>query len=189
MRKLFIFLLFLAIPLLSADLFNIGTIINGNVSGVPPSSGDFLAYYDTPNSVTYIFRFTYVDSSDSYHSPPIYIGDCNATAGFIRAKQSATGDANVILHYAADDRNTWETVTPAALDAVSNSEKATTLTGQQFTNGRWLVIECAGGGANNQDGNVMTVTVELLKDMDNTLTANGKVIRCAKVARIANTNP
>jgi len=190
MYRILLTLLILTGFLFATDHFNVGEVMDGGVESIPPSSGDYIAYYETPTSVVYIYRCTFAtDSTDNYHSKPLYIGDCNAEDAFIQAKQSATGDANVILHYSADDRNVWESETLAALDQVSNTAKTGTLGSDvAFHGGRWMVIECDGQDTNGLD-NTMTVIVQLKKDLLNPVTANGRIVDLANVANHSNTNP
>ena len=176
----------------SADIFNNGTIVNGDRQGTP-SSGDFVCYFETATHVTYFWQFTFVDSSDNYHSRPLYIGHANKEDGYISFIQSTTGDANPILHYSNDDRTKWVDVTPADLNAVSSTMIADTLGANggndlAFHAARWLVVECASGGATNQDDNVMYVTVRLRKTTP-TAMYNDQFVKFARVASTSKTNP
>jgi len=178
----------------SADIYNNGTIVNGDIEGTP-SSGDFVATFESPTHVTYFWQFTFVDSSDNYHSRPLYIGDCNKEDGYISFIQSTAGDANPILHYSNDDRTRWvAAITPTDLDAVSTTMIADTL-GQidggndlVFHSARWLVVECASGSATNRDDNVMYVTVRLRKTTP-TAMYNDQFVKFARVASTSKTNP
>lgn len=176
-----------------------GTYVQSNArvytgEGSAPSSGDYYQVFEDENHITYKWKFTYVDSSDAVHSLPFYIGGANVVDGRITAKQSATGDANILLHYAADDRNTWEIDTPNGLDAVSSTLKADTLgydAGADeplFHAARWLVVEAAGGGTNNQDGNVMTIVLSLKKQYPS-INANGTERKLAHIASKYLTQP
>ena len=82
----------------SADIFNNGKVVNGNISG-EPASGDYIAYYEDYSHITYVWQFTFIDSSDNYHSKPMYIGNANTVDGYMSAIQTATGDANIFYHY------------------------------------------------------------------------------------------
>ena len=193
-------LIFIALALMlfngmatSADIFNNGRIVNGDRQGTP-ASGDFVCTFESPTHVTYFWQFTYVDSSDNYHSRPLYIGDSNKEDGYISFIQSTTGDANPTLHYSNDDRTRWVAITPTDLDAVSSTLVADTL-GQidggndlTFHAARWLVVECASGSTTNADDNVMYVTVRLRKTTP-TAMYNDQFVRFAKVATSSKTNP
>lgn len=188
-RKI-IFILFVLISFsLAADIFNVGTVYNGNAQ-VVPTTGDIVAYWETEDQVTVKFRFTFVDSSDAYHSKPVYIGDCNVAYSYATAIQSATGDANIIWHYSSDDRNTWwAVVTPSGLDAVSSTAKTDTLginggvvsTAHKVS--QWLVIESVGGGSSNHDGNIFTIVLAFEKDV------LGSTFKGQRVASKSGTSP
>ncbi len=177
----------------SADIHNNGTIVNGDRQGTP-ASGDFVCTFESPTHVTYFWQFTFVDSSDNYHSRPLYIGDANADDGYFSAIQSATGDANIVLHYSNDDRTKWVAITPTDLDAVSTTMVADTLgrldgaNDLTFHQARWLVVECASGSSTNQDDNIMYVTVRLKKKQP-TAMYNDQFVRFAKVATSSKTDP
>lgn len=156
--------------------------------GSRPSTGDAVLYLEDELHIVYIWRFTYIDSTDAVHSPPLFMGGANIQNGRITAKQSATGDANIIMHYAADDRNTWEIITPASLDATSSTLKSDTLghnAGSDdliFHAARWMIVESVGGSSTNQDGNIMTIVISLPK-LYPTLNANGTISRSAAVSK------
>lgn len=194
MKKLIIFILMLASIAVAGDIFNNGRIVNGN-SKTAPSSGDYLIYFEDYSHITYKWVFTYIDSSDDYHSRPLYIGNVNVSDGYVTAIQSTTGDANIIYHFSADDRNTWEVTTPADLDAVSGTSKPDTIginSGADdilFHAGRWLVIEAASGSSTNADDNVLTFVLKLKKETPTTTLGNGDYVRLARVANASNTNP
>ena len=177
----------------SADIYNNGRIVNGDRQGTP-ASGDFVAFFEDPTTVTYFWQFTFVDSSDNYHSRPLYIGDCNTSDGYISAIQSTTGDANIVLHYSNDDRTKWIAVTPADLDAVSSTMKGDTLGYNEggndlvFHSSRWLVVEAASGSSTNADDNVMYITVRLIKTTP-TAMYNDQFVRFAKIATSSKTDP
>lgn len=191
MKKIFLFLIVLSFVSLSfaADVPNVGTIYNGNAQTVP-TTGNIVAYWENDAMVVYKFRFTYVDSSLAYHSKPIFIGDCNVGYGYGSAIQSATGDANVILHYSSDDRNTWwSAVTPSGFDAVSSTAKSDTIginagvvLGIQKVS-QWLVVEAVGGSSSNQDDNIFTIVLAFPKNVV------GSKFTGARVATKSNTNP
>ena len=199
MNKLIVLLIVLGLATIgfgaSADLFNVGTVVNGNIYG-EPASGDYIAYYEDYAHITYVFQFTFVDSSDNYHSKPIYIGNANSVDGYVHAIQSTTGDANIYFHYSNDDRTLWEAGNvDHTLDAVSGTAKNDTLgytegaDDLEFHSARWMVIECASGSSTNADDNVMTVTIKLNKNVPCPVKPNGDFVRLAKVASSSNTNP
>lgn len=127
------------------------------------------------SAVVVTFEFTFADSSDKYHTVPIFIADCNDVDAYVSAVQSAAGDANVVYHFSGvDDVQSetaiWFTSTPGDLDALSNTAKHDTIGCEaganviQFHSARWLVIEILGGGTSNADGNVVTFFVNFTKD-------------------------
>ena len=127
------------------------------------------------SAVVVTFEFTFADSSDKYHTVPIFIADCNDNDAYASAIQSAAGDANVVIHLSACDdianeTATWTTSTPNGLDAVSNSAKFDTLGHEAgadvigFHQARWLIVEVLGGGTSNADGNVLTLIINFTKD-------------------------
>ena len=197
MKKLIV--LFITVMLVSivssADIFNNGKVINGNLTPLPASTVNYVAYFEDYGHITYIWNFTYVDSSDNYHSRPLYIGNANISDGYVNAVQSATGDANIIYHFAADNRTTWLATTAADMDAVSNTAKQDTIGINNGTDdiafhaGRWLVIEAASGSSTNQDDNVLTFVVKLKKETPSPVKSNGDWVRMARIAKVSNTNP
>lgn len=195
MKKLIVFILMLASIAIAGDIYNNGRRVNGNTTAFPASGTDYVAYVEDYGHITYVWQFTYIDSSDNYHSRPLYIGNANVSDGYVTAIQSTTGDANIIYHYSADDRNTWETTTPADLDAVSNTSKPDTIginsgvDDINFHAGRWLVIEAASGSSTNQDSNVLTFVLKLVKVTPTATLGNGDYVRLARVANGSNTNP
>ena len=192
MKKIFLFILLLSLPLLAQDVYNVGTVYNGNSTAVP-SSGNIVAYWEDFTTVVYKFRFTYTSDTDNYHSKPLYIGDCNAVDGYVYGKADAAGNTDAFFHFSADDRNTWETTTPADLNALSNTAVVDTIGIEAGTNdisfhaARWLVIEADGQASN--DGDVLTIIVKLTKDKSNPATASGSFVPVARVAVKSNTNP
>lgn len=188
-------ILFLLIGMTSAaDRFNIGTVYNGNSQKVP-TTGNIVAYYEDFSHITYVWRATWIDSSVNLHSKPMYIGNCNVSDGYMYVKQSATGDANLFYHYAADNRNTYQVgTTDGDLDACSNTAKVDTIGKSEnadeilFHAARWIVIEAAPGGTSNQDDNIITVVLKFKKETP-TATYNGNFVRMARVSNFSTTNP
>ena len=187
-----ILLVSLSVTGYSADLFNQGTIVNlatesdGDLSTYSNVSG----YYETETSVTYLFKATWVDSSDHYHSKPFFIGDCNNADAYVRAIVSAASDVNPIYHFSYDNRNTWTVVTPATLDALSSTAVGDTLGMEAGTNdltgfhtGVWMVVELADGSTALNDGEVCTWVATFTKDIA------GSALPLNAVAMRSNTNP
>lgn len=178
----------------AGDIFNNGTIYNGNnLSQSIPATGDIVVYFEDYSHVTYLWRFTWVDSSDNAHSRPLYVGNCNVSDAHVYVKQSATGDANIFWHHSADHRNTWQVgTTPADLDACSNTAKTDTLGIEEtaddiiFHSSRWLIVEAASGSSTNQDGNII---IKLKKETPTSVKGNGEYVKMARVATRSNTNP
>lgn len=150
------------------------------------------------SQVVVTYTFTFVDSSDKYHSVPIFIGDCNDVNAYVSAIQSASGDANVIYHFSSvDDVNEetaiWHSTTPAGLDAFSSTAVFDTLGHEagsddiKFHSARWLIVEILGGGTGNADDNVVTFIVSLTKDKY--FIENGQPVRVSRAATHAYTNP
>lgn len=192
---MFLVMVVCSLSFAGADLFNLGTVYRGNSTDVP-STGNVVAYWEDYSHVTYLFRYTWVDSSDNLHSKPLYIGNCNVSDGTISAIQSTTGDANIILHYSGDNRNTWQAITPLDLDQVSGTVKNDTLGYNEksddlaFHNARWLVIEAASGTNANQDGNILTVIVKLKKETPTALVpSTGDYVRLGRITSRSTTNP
>ena len=197
MKKLlfsFVLLLLLVSMGSTADVYNTG-VIYGYPNNIP-ATGNVVAYWEDYSHVTYFWRFTWVDSSNNAHSKPLYIGNCNVSDGYVYVKQSATGDANIFFHYAADNRNTYQVgTTPADLDACSNTAKVDTIGIEEtvdeilFHAARWVVIEAASGSSSNQDGNIITVILKFKKETPTAVKSNGDYARLARVASGSKTNP
>ena len=177
----------------ASDLFNVGTIYK-YVENVP-ATGNVNVLYEDYSHVIYQWRFTFVDSSDAYHSKPLYVGNCNLTDGYVNAVQSAAGDANIIYHYSADNRTVWLTTTPNDLDALSNTAVQDTIGIEEAVNdikfhfSRWLVVEAVGGGTTNADDNILTITIKLKKFLTNAVYNNGDYIRQGDITMRNSTNP
>jgi hypothetical protein len=133
--------------------------------------------------------------TDSYHSRPIFIGDCNDNDGRIVAIQyngTGTEDTNIILHFSSDLAN-WESTTPDGLDACTITLKADTLgyeTGAddpKFHTHNWMIIE-ADGQTGNPNDTYITVIVTFKKDFIELL-PNGDIKYIAKFKTKAVTNP
>jgi len=180
-----------------AELYNQGEIINLNVRPVSEIANyaNVTAFYETASQVTYYFKATFVDSSDQYHSKPMFIADCNDVDGYCRGIVSAASDCNIIYHFSYDDRNTWTTVTPATFDALSNTAVGDTIGINAaandvagFHNGMWLVVEFDAGSTALNDDEVVTWVCTLKKD-GNYINSSGDYKSIARVANKSNTNP
>ena len=185
MKKLFALLtvLFLILQVQAgSDIFNGDVTIDESLSQVV---------------VTY--TCTYVDSSDKHHTVPIFIGDMNDADAYASGIVSATGDVNVIYHFSMVDNvnsetATWHTSTPADFDALSSTAVFDSIGTEegadviQFHCARWMVVEFAGGGTSNQDGNIVTFIMSFTKDGDY-MTASGQPVNVARKANYSYTNP
>ena len=188
-------LLFMLIGFVSpADVYNTGKIYPypNNI----PATGNVVAYWEDYSHITYMWRFTWIDSSNNAHSKPLYIGNCNVSDGTMTAVQSITGDADLFFHYAGDNRNSWEVgTTDNDIQTVSNSVKADTVgiaeTIDQilFHTARWVVIEAASGSSSNQDGAIITVILKFKKETPTAVNSSGAYVRMARVANKSKTNP
>jgi len=199
-RNLFVLLaVMLMFSFASADVFNVGKIYKTWAGDRIPTLADipdtnYVAVFEDYTTVVYKF-VVYFDGSDTenYHTPPLYIGDCNAVDGYTYGIMDAAGDVNIIYHFSADDRNNWETTTPAGHDAQSNTAKTDTIGIEagtndiKFHNARWLVIEADGQASN--DGDVLTFIVKLTKDLSILNDANGSPFYVSDIVRKSNTNP
>lgn len=182
----------------NTDVYNVGTKINLNTEPQTTltNAANACASYETATSITYIFKSTVTtDSSNQRHSLPFFIADCNDVDAYCRAIVSAASDVNVYYHFSYDDRKTWYQVTPATLDATSNTAKGDTLGIEAGVNdaaglhtGLWLIVEIDGGGTTCNLGEVVTWTAEFTKDAYFTNQA-GAWTPLAKIANSSNTNP
>ena len=180
--------------LYGGDLFNQGTRIDLTtkaLSGYDNAS----AYYETASTVTYIFKATWADSSDHYHSKPFFIGDCNDADAYVSAIVSAASDVNPIYHFSYDNCNTWVAITPADLDALSSTAVVDTMGHEAgvneisgFHRGMWLVVELADGSTALEDDEICIWTASFKKDADNLL-PNGDYKRIAFIRMVSETNP
>ena len=155
-----------------------------------------VAVYETATTVTYVWRTTFIDSSNNRHSPAFFIGGVNIVDGYIRCVSSAVGDVNVLLHYSADDAATWGAITTkATLDAVSATALFDTVGIEagadeiEFHSSRWMVVELASGSSTNQDGNVYTTTLKFLKPAGTGVNENGIVNVMGRVKNTFRANP
>jgi len=173
MNKILIFVLMLlvfAIPAFAnVDVYNVGTVIDLKRQTLS-SYANACAVYETADQVTYVFKATWVDSSDQLHSKPFYIGDLNANDAYVTVITNAASDVNPIYHFSYDNCNTWVTTTPAGLDATSNTAKLDTIgievgvDDAKFHVGVWLVIEFADGSTALNDAEYCTMVISFKKD-------------------------
>ena len=78
----------------TADIYNVGTV--RDLRSTTISSYDNLCgYYEHGDQVTYVYKTTWIDSSNARHSKPFYVGDLNAADAYCRAIMSAASDCNV----------------------------------------------------------------------------------------------
>jgi len=183
------------LPAYGDDLFNVGTVIDFSTNDEDIDDYDnVMGYYETATTITYIYKATWVDSSDHLHSKPFLIAGCNDNDAYLRAIVSAASDVNPIFHYSYDNRNTWVSETPADLDALSSTAVGDTLgcvetadTPATFHSGIWMVIELSDGSTALEDDEYCTVVISLRKDVPPENEASWP--RQARVARGSNTNP
>lgn len=130
-----------------------------------------VAIGETYSSLVYTWTVTLVqDSTDQLHSPAMLIADANDNYGLATCIVSAASDVNVIWHYSSDGVTWYTAVTPAGLDASTNSAKQDTIGYQSgaadysFAVGRWLIVEIDGGSNAANLGEIVTVQVALRKD-------------------------
>lgn len=153
---------------------------------------------ETYASVQVEFQFTWVDSSNAYHTQPIFIADCNDQDAFVAVKSDSAGDANVIYHYTMaddirDDTAIWFTTTAADLDSISNSVVLDTIgieAGSNdiyFHSARWLVVEVVGGGTTNKDNGVFNYWLQMTKDEN--WNYNAQPVTVGRVAPYSYTAP
>ena len=151
--------------------FGLAVILLVILSGLFLISGDTYNVAPTTTNESYselLFVFypsMAADSTGSFHSQPLFIGDLNDNDARIVALGNATTDLNVIFHYSLD-RTTWQSVTATGLDACSNTAKYDTLgNGEQivFHSYQWLIVENDGqAGANTTDK--VKVSIQFRKD-------------------------
>lgn len=190
-----VFSMLFALPASGADIFNRGTIIDFAASGADIDDYDnVMGYYETATTITYIYKATWIDSSNHLHSKPFLIAGCNDNDAYLRAIVSAASDVNPIFHYSYDNRNTWVTETPADLDALSSTAVGDTLgmvdladTPATFHSGVWMVIELTDGSTALNDDEYCTVVISLRKDVNPQNEASWP--RQARVATGSYTNP
>ena len=171
-------------PVQSADHYNQGVITP----------------YDSYTSVVYVWKMTVPaagDSIGSWHSQPMWIGDCNDVDGYCYAVGEGTAgteDINLIYHFSYDNRTTWFTaVTPHNYDALGSTAVHDTMGIEStanvgaFHNGRWLVVEYD-GQATNESNRLFTYVVTMTKDA--TITDNaGGYVKLGRYANKSETNP
>lgn len=150
MKKFIVLLLLMAIPLFAAntDRFYQGTV----------------TVTETASKVVYKWVVTIVDSSDQYHSPPLFIGDCNYSMK-ASAIVSAASDINVYYNFGTG-KIWWARVTASNLDTVSSSYKYDTQTVSLYSMSRanYVVLEIDGGGTAANTGEVVTIEASFLKN-------------------------
>ena len=67
------------------------------------------------------------DSAGSQHTDAIFIGNVNDADAYFKVITSAGSDINVLIHF-SNDLTTWEAVTAATIDAISNTAEYGDLT-------------------------------------------------------------
>ncbi len=201
MKKLFSLLLLLSFVAVSyaGDIFtNPQQYLNALETEVPlaATKANTVASYEDANHVVYVWRTQFIDSSDNHHSPPLYIGGANAANGLISVVSNATGDVNPILHYSPDDKSTWyAAITKVDLNAASSTTLYDTLGHNEnadvpaFHTSRWLVIELASGSTTNQDDNIYTTVISLLKPSNQGFNQNGSVVNVSRIGKKNRSNP
>ena len=173
---LFIIILFvISAPAADTNVYNVGAVYNLSYTALPTTTGDVCAYYVKGNQVWYTFR-TYQmtdNGSDQIHSKPFYIGDCNIGDGYVRGITSAAADVDVIYHFSYDNCNTWVTITPGDLNALSSTAVGDTLGIQDAVNdavgfhaGTWMVVEIEedGSGATYDSSEYVVMTFNFTLD-------------------------
>ncbi len=202
MKYLFVFitiiLFVISVSAQNTDVYNVGRVIDLNYTALSVAD-DVCAYYVKGNQVFYTFKTTQGtdNGSDQVHSKPFYIGDCNKADGFARVTTSGTDDVDVIYHFSWDNRNTWQTITPATLNNIGSTAKGDTLGIQAgvdqkagFHGATWMIIEIEedGSGATFDDGDIAIATFSFT--LDGTV-KEGKDLFLGRprVAKTSNTNP
>lgn len=184
-----------AIPLGADDVFNRGQVVDLTTDNADIDDYDnCVAYYETATTLTYIFKATWVDSSNHLHSKPFFIGGCNDNDAYVRAVVNAASDVNVVYHYSYDNRQTWVSETPADLDATSNTAKGDTIgivdlvdSPETFHSGVWMIVEFQDGSTNLNDDEYCTWVASFRKDVS-PLDPH-RWLRIAQVANGSYTNP
>jgi len=178
----------------NTDLYNQGTIINLRETETLTAHGIATAYYETSEQVEIVFKVTWADSSDQYHSRPFYIGDVNVSDAYCRAIVSAASDVNIFYHFSYDNCNTWVTITPANFDTLSNTSVADTIGIEVGVNDQigfhssvWMIVEFADGGTALNDDEVCTWKATFSKDGVSMAGYSEPYVQ--RVKRTSNTNP
>jgi len=197
MKKFLILMMLLSVFAFSAntDNYNRGAIVDLSRVSTLSAYDNANGYYLKGDQVQYTFKATCTDdSSDQQHSKPFFIGDCNAVDGYVSGVTSAAANVNVFYHFSYDNCNTWTTVTPANLDALSSSAVVDTvgveagandITG--FHTGTWMVVEIEGGGTTwNEDE---TVILNFSFTKDGTYTTGSAITPTQRIRNTSNTNP
>lgn len=143
---------------------------------------------ETYNLVVYTWVYTIpADSTDQMHSPAMFIGDCNGAYGYAGSEVSAASDVNLFWHFGQGD--IWYSrVTPAGLDASTNSAKYDTIgvtTGTDdlsFNMARYLIIEADGGGSTADPGEIVTVSLSFVK-VNNFMDSVGRMVEIGRVIK------
>jgi len=188
-KSIFKALTFLAMIMTLFFLFYAGDTYN--VQGIGNGAQQFEVQESYDQVVVTFSPYMLTDSIGSFHSPPLYVGDMNNSDCYITAITNATSDINVLFHLSSNLKN-WTAVTPAGLDACSNTAKIDTLgcsdaSSTLFHHMNYLIIEVDGQtGCNTTDR--LTLTLNFQKDID-AYTASGKVINVARKLNRSITDP
>ena len=137
-------------------------------------------------SVTYKWVYTVpAEATDQMHSPAIFIGDMNDADGMVTTLVDAASDINIVYYFGTGP--SWYTaVTPADLDAISNSTVTDTIgievgtTSYAFDMGTWLIIQADGGSAACTAGETVIIVITLRKDKY-FIDSSGRMVDCGKV--------
>ena len=195
-----ILLALFAIPTFAADtdVYNVGTVYDLNNTAIP-STGDACMYYIKGNQVFYTFHVMQMtdNGSDQIHSKPFFIGDCNKADGYMRGITSAGADVDVIYHFSFDNCNTWVEITPATLNALSNTAVGDTLGIQAavdqlagFHMATWMVVEIEEDGSGATYDSSETVTLTFNFTLDGTVDPSDDVyLGRSRIKNKSNTNP
>ena len=202
MKKLIVFIILLGVLLISilyaasTDVRYASTKVDmflfpSKVAALDNATG----YHETATTITYLFKATWADSTDQYHSRAMLIADCNDVDAYTTAIVSAASDVNIVYHFSYDNRNTWTSTTPAGYDALSNTAVTDTIGIEEaiddadgFHMGIWLVVEMADGSTALNDDEVCTWIGTFQKDNVNTL-SNGNFKAIAGLATKCETEP